>query len=353
VYFDERPSVPFALQHPDALHPTIFVPQALTRCDFFVNAPKFKAHSMMNVTFGMKNYIGLQDDAYRLVDHTFTLAHKIADLQEILAPDFIAMDAILAGEYCEAAARPFPLHLIVMGANRVAADAVCTYMVGLDPANVDHIRLASERGYGPIDLSEIELLGDVSLAEAKQRCATFRLNLARVDQMLNGRGNITVHLGSTPHREFCPGGCPGFLKDAVLITEVFQPNVLQESRPLSYIIGDYQGEIHSRPGEKIVALGDCARWSGQVDGKSLHAVRAPSPARAKDWIQKSTEIRRNVNRQRSLPVVTIRGCPVPALENTFILSILGKTANPSFRWDITPRLIYFVLVSRLMRLLHR
>ena len=46
----------------------------------------------------MKNYIGIQDDRHRLIDHDHRLNEKVADLQYIIQPQFIAIDAITAGE---------------------------------------------------------------------------------------------------------------------------------------------------------------------------------------------------------------------------------------------------------------
>lgn len=147
-YFDEKPSVPVQLKDPQALRPEVYVPQALTGCDFLVNAPKFKMHSWLHVTFALKNFIGLQDDAHRLIDHDFNLTHKIVDLQEVATAGLIVIDGIEAGEYSEIAPQTFPLHLVVMGVNPVAVDAVCTHIAGLDPAAVEYIHLAAERGYG-------------------------------------------------------------------------------------------------------------------------------------------------------------------------------------------------------------
>ncbi len=361
VYFDEIPSYPVSLKHPDALHPTIFIPEAVTGCDFFVDAPKFKAHAWLKVTFSIKNYIGIQDDAHRMIDHDFSLTHKIADLQEVVSPGFIAVDAIQAGEYSEIAPRPFPLNLIVMGVNRVAVDSVCTHIIGLDPHDVEYIRLVAERGYGPIDLSEIELAGDVSLAEAQARCKNILLTLDRVDKILNGHGNITVYLGSPPQSGYWPGGCPGALLESTQISGIFQPEILQDIHPLSFIIGDYQGEIHPRPNEKIVALGDCACWSGDVNGNKIkvdpvympHKLRDPYHATAKNALQKSIDVMWTVFRQRRQPVVIVRGCPVPILEVTNILSQLGGVVNPSMKPDIFPRFVYFVLLTSLMRRLQR
>lgn len=366
-YFDEKPSVQFLLKHPAALRPFIYIPQAITRSDFLVNAPKFKIHAWLKVTFALKNLIGIQDDAHRSIDHDFNLTSKIVDLQEAFQPGFIAIDGIEAGEYSEIAPASFPLNLIVMGINPVAVDAVCTHIVRLDPAEVEYIRLAAARGYGPIDLADIEILGDVSLAEAQQRTQGIRYGGVHIDKFLAGSRNLKVYLGPPPQRDYCPGGCPGAVLESIQIVEVFQPNMREKIRPLSLILGAYQGEITRRRGEKIVAVGDCACWSGtiagsegreavQVDIPSIyqsHTLRDPHHARAKDALRKSIDIMITLLRQSRQPVIVVRGCPVPVLEMTNIYSQIGGTVNPSMHPSIMPRFIFFVILSKIMRLLNR
>lgn len=360
-YFDEKPSVPFELKHPDALRPFLFIPQAIAQSDFLVNAPKFKIHAWMKVTFALKNFIGIQDDAHRLIDHNFLLTSKIVDLQEVIQAGLIAIDGIEAGEYSEIAPSSFPLRLIVMGVNPVAVDAICTHIVGLQPAEVEYIRLAAERGYGPIALDEIELLGDVSIEEAQQRAQGIRQGGMRIDRFLEGSRNLKVYLGPPPQRDYCPGGCPGAVLEATQIVEVFQPKMREQIRPLSFIIGAYQGEITPQPGEKIIALGDCACWSGHINGVQVdipsiyqsHAQRDPHRAYAKDALRKSIDIMAILLRQRKQPVILVRGCPTPILELTNIMALLGGTANPSMHPAIFPKFIYFVMLSKLMRALNR
>lgn len=208
-YFDEQPSVPVSLSHPQALRALIYIPEAVRRCEFFINAPKFKAHAMLGVTFALKNLMGLQDDAHRIIDHDYMLAHKIADLQEVISPGFIAVDAITAGEYCELAPKPFPLGLIIMGVNPVAVDSVCTRIAGLDPGQIEYIRLAADRGYSPIDLDQIDIRGDVTLEDAMKRAHGFRVTPGGVGEFLNGTGSLTAYVGHAPDGiSYCPGGCP-------------------------------------------------------------------------------------------------------------------------------------------------
>src|SRR5512140_3111358 len=141
-HFEEEPQVEIPLRHAGRLRDYLFTPEPVARADFFVNCPKFKSHPWTTVTFSMKNYIGIQDDRHRLIDHDDRLNEKIADLQYIIEPSFIYIDGVIAGEGRMLTPKPFDLKLIVMGNNQVAFDAVCCAIIGLDPRSVEHIRLA-------------------------------------------------------------------------------------------------------------------------------------------------------------------------------------------------------------------
>ncbi len=158
-YFDEVRQVPVELKKEGRLRDLIFVPQPIRECDFLINLPKFKAHPWSRLTLSLKNFIGIQDDRHRLIDHTSFLEHKIADLQEVIQPRFIAIDAITAGQKMMLTPTPFDLGAIVMGTNSCAVDTVGCHMVGVDPQDLIHLKLTAERGFGPMDLGEIEVGG--------------------------------------------------------------------------------------------------------------------------------------------------------------------------------------------------
>src|SRR5687768_8823749 len=191
---EEEHQVEIPLAHPQRLRDYLFTPEPIARSDFFVNCPKFKAHPWTTVTFSLKAYIGIQDDRHRLIDHDHKLNEKIADLQYIVQPQFIAIDAITAGESRMLTPIPYAMNLVIMGNNQVAFDAVCCHLIGLDPRTVDHIRLAHERGFGPIDVSEIEVTGDVRLDEARVKHQGFRKGLVRVEKYFEG-SHITAYAG--------------------------------------------------------------------------------------------------------------------------------------------------------------
>lgn len=362
VYFDEEPQGEVRLSHPDALRPMIIIPESVARCEFLVNAPKLKAHSMVTLTAALKNYIGLQDSAHQAIDHNQWLARKIVDLQEVVPQSFIAIDAITAGQRSEAAADPFPLNLILVATDPVAVDATCARILGVDPKGVEYIRLAAQRGYGKLEAGEIEIGGDVSLEEAQRRAHGFRMTLEPAAEYFRPRGNITVYSGPPPETaEYCAGGCPGMLISAVHSIEAFQPAVLDEMRPVSFIIGDYRGEIQDKPGERVMAMGDCAAWSGTLRGRSveIHSVykstRRIDPRRARlgDPQYAIFGVLANLLRQVGKPVKVARGCPMLVTEAVHYVSLLGGTANPSFNLQVASAYAYYLTRRAVVRFWRR
>jgi uncharacterized protein (DUF362 family) len=340
VHFDEVGQVEIPLTHDGRLRDSLYVPRPVAEADFFVNCPKFKAHPWTTVTFSMKNYIGIQDDRHRLIDHDHKLNNKVADLQYVLQPRFIAIDAIIAGEGRMLTPLPFDLGLVIMGNNQVAFDAVCCHIIGLDPLSVDHIRLAHERGFGPVDLDEITIDGDVTLSEAKTRAEGFRVGLIRVEEYF-ADSSITAHAGPPPagegvDEEYCWGGCPGAMEEAIEIMRLFDDNT-DDKLPTTHIVfGDYDGEIDAGPDDKVVFIGDCATYEGEIGGSpvtidNLYIDRSrkdPLEAEGTDIFAKMASVERSWFRTRNDQVLEIRGCPVSVAEQVLLLVKLGKLKSP-------------------------
>jgi uncharacterized protein (DUF362 family) len=361
-YFDEMPQVEVKLTHPDALRSFIYVPQAVVDCEFLVNAPKFKAHPWTKVTFALKNYIGIQNDNHRLIDHDHALHTKIVDLQEVIQPGFIAIDGIIAGEKTMLTPRPFPLGLIIMGVNPVAVDAVCTHIVRLDPREVDHIRVAHQRGLGPLELDQIEISGDVTLEQAQGLSQGFELSLDRVEQIFNGeKSGLETYAGPPPERDktdYCWGGCPGALFEAMQVIQAIQPGVYDEVRRLHLVFGAYEGEIPAAPEERVVFVGDCARYSGEICGRqveipSLYKYRHtldPHHATSGDLLAKIFKYLAQRARVGRSQVIRLQGCPVSVAENIFWIADLGHTKLPYLAPDIVFKFAYHYNVLQVNRL---
>jgi len=337
--FDEEQQVEVPLYHPARLRDAFFTPEPVAKADFFVNCPKFKAHPWTTVTFSMKNYIGIQDDRHRLIDHDHKLDEKVADLQYIVQPQFIAIDGIIAGEGRMLTPVPFDLKLVAMGDNQVAFDAVCCHVIGVDPLSVPHIRLAFERGFGPVDLSQIDIAGDLSLEDAKRRAHGFRVGLIRVEDYFKG-SSLVAHAGPPPSNttDYCWGGCPGAMEEAIEIMRLFDRGTDRKLPRTHLVFGAYAGEIDAKPGERVVFIGDCASYQGKVNGKEVMEIsryvdrsqKDPHSASDVDIFAKIAKTNYRMWRTRSDDVFRMEGCPVSVAEQVLMLVKLGNLRNPYF-----------------------
>ena len=345
-HFDETPQAKVHLLHQQRLRDYFYTPEPVARADFFVNCPKFKAHPWTTVTFSMKNYIGIQDDRHRLIDHDHRLNEKVADLQYIVQPQFIAIDAITAGEGRMLTPTPFNLGLVIMGNNQVAFDAVCCALIGVDPNEVEHIRLAHERGFGPISMQDISIVGDVSFDEARERAQGFEVGLMRVEEYFQG-SNIKAYGGKPPadgNQDYCWGGCPGALQEAIEIMRLYDKQTDERIPPMHVVFGRYDGQIDRQPGESLVFIGDCADFQGEV-GDDL--IQIESQYRSRDHIRpedaveesifaKMWKTRRRINKGAKHDFIRLPGCPVSVAEQVLLLVQMGHLRNPYLDPKVSP-----------------
>ena len=125
------------------------------------------------------------------------------------------------------------------------------------PSPPEVIRLAHERGFGPIDLADIDVSGDVTLEEAQQLARGFQVGLIRVEKYFEGT-NISAYAGPPPESEkgdYCWGGCPGAIEEAIEILRLFDQHTDQKMPRMHVVFGNYRGPIPANPGEKVVFIG--------------------------------------------------------------------------------------------------
>lgn len=337
-HFEEEPQVEIRFTHKERLRDYVFTPEPVANADFFINCPKFKSHPWTTVTFSMKNYIGIQDDRHRLIDHDHRLNEKVADLQYIIQPQFIAIDAIVAGEGRMLTPIPFDLGLIIMGNCQAAFDAVCARIIGVNPHDVEHLQFAHERGFGPLDLEHIEITGDVTFEEARAKAKGFKVGLVRVEKYFEGT-HITAYAGAPPEKEktdYCWGGCPGAIEEAIEILRLYDKDCDEKMPRLHVVFGAYEGRIDAKPGEKVVFIGDCATWEGKIHDKLVkienlykdRSTKDPYTAKHDDIYAKMVSVTGKLAFSGKDEVLRLEGCPVSVAEQVLALVSLGKTKNP-------------------------
>jgi len=340
-YFDEVRQVPVSLKQKNALRNNIFVPQPVAEADFLINLPKFKAHPWCRLTLSLKNFIGIQDDRHRLVDHNLFLEHKIADLQEVVQPRFIAIDAITAGQKMMLTPTPFAMGAIVMGTNSCAVDTVGCHMVHVDPTDIIHLKLTAERGFGPISLDDIDVGGDYPLEAVRAITGNFEFCMEPINQYFGDTGNLKCTVGTFPEQhssDYCWGGCPGALQEAMHIYKAYYSDITRRMKKVRYVVGRVEGSLDLDPDEKVMFVGDCTSWEGRIKGEKV-AIKSryrttsevdEKKTKTNDMLYKTVKTLIAAYSRLRKPYSRIRGCTVSVGDHVHHLSVLGKIPNLNF-----------------------
>lgn len=340
-YFDESKQVLVKLNDPNALRKEIYVPKPVAECDFLINAPKFKAHPWTRLTLALKNYIGIQDDRHRLVDHNAYLEHKIADLQEVIQPGLIVVDAIVAGQKMMITPTPYDMSALVIGVNPCAVDTVGCHMVNVDPKDLIHLKIASERGLGPMNLDDIEVLGDYPLEEIQAKTSDFEFCLERIDDYFQESPNLRCTVGEFPEThspDYCWGGCPGALQEAIHIYKGFYPDIEDRMKKIHYVVGHVKEPIDVKDGEKVIFAGDCTKYKGKLNGDQVEIEGAykttdqvsAHKTESNDMVLKIVGGMIHAWGNIFSKHVHVKGCPVSVAKHITYLSAFAKIPDVNF-----------------------
>jgi len=141
--------------------------------DFFfgknvVHLPTVKCHIYTTTTGAMKNAFGGLLSEKRHYTHTWiheTLVDLLAIQKEIHSGLFAVMDGTTAGNGPgPRIMEPQTKNVILASADQVAIDAVAAKLMGFDPMSIGYIRFAHEAGLGVGVPGDIEISGDVDVA---------------------------------------------------------------------------------------------------------------------------------------------------------------------------------------------
>jgi uncharacterized protein (DUF362 family) len=135
------------------------------RSDFVVNLPVLKTHAQTIVSLGIKNLKGLIDVNSRKRCHSphpiKNLDYMVARLANKLPPSFTLLDGIYTterGPFFEGRLRRS--NLLIASPDIFSADKVGAKVLGYDPSEVPHLVHAAQDFGRPIDLSDVEVVGE-------------------------------------------------------------------------------------------------------------------------------------------------------------------------------------------------
>ncbi len=145
------------------------VAETALKADVLVSLPVMKTHNSTLFTGGMKNMMGVLPQREKWNMHLSGIHQAIVDLNRIVKPHLIVMDAIVAMEgWGPAMGYPVEMNLILAGTDVVAVDTVATGIMEIDVNRVKHLIAAGNQGIGISELSRIEVKGE-SIDDVKRR----------------------------------------------------------------------------------------------------------------------------------------------------------------------------------------
>jgi len=142
----------------------IYLPNTALRADLIVSLAKMKTHHWAAATLSMKNFFGLVPGSVygwpKNELHQIGIDRSIFELNRIFRRSFAIVDGIVGMEgNGPIQGRPKPAGVLVMGADLPAVDATCCRIMGIDPARVEYLQMASDR-LGVTDEGRIEQRGE-------------------------------------------------------------------------------------------------------------------------------------------------------------------------------------------------
>jgi uncharacterized protein (DUF362 family) len=136
--------------------------KVLYESDIFIMIPSFKHHGSARHTGAMKLYMGTTpraDNRGKMhAGNSDNLEQAIADLNTaVRPPDLIVVDAmdVLTSNGPSGPGPTTAVNKVVAGRDRVAIDAYCAPMIGLDPQKSVQINAAAELGIGEKNLTSL------------------------------------------------------------------------------------------------------------------------------------------------------------------------------------------------------
>ncbi len=136
--------------------------------DYIVSIPVIKTHMHCKVTLSLKNMKGCLKGREKVRLHQLpqpeipvdekTLDLAIADLSTILKPDIALIDGSICMEGLgPSAGTTKNLNVVLASTNYLAADAVSVSLMGLNPEEIPHLRLAAARAGESIFIDDIDI----------------------------------------------------------------------------------------------------------------------------------------------------------------------------------------------------
>lgn len=145
----------------------VFLSRSVAEADLIINLPKIKTHRYTTITCALKNMFGSIPSPLRIRYHE-NIHQTIADLNTVFKNKiFIVTDGIMGMEgEGPLIGRKLSLNLLLFADNQTINDIAAAKIMKISLTDILHINLANIRER--INLSEVDIIGDLSLADASR-----------------------------------------------------------------------------------------------------------------------------------------------------------------------------------------
>jgi uncharacterized protein (DUF362 family) len=133
-----------------------YFPRSIIEADLIVSMPKLKTHHWVGLTVSMKNLYGtLPGNRYgwpKNVLHHAGIPQTVVDINATLPPTIAVVDGI----QCMEGDGPIlgtakDMGLVVVGLDKLAVDATCARIIGMEPSMVTYLEIAHKAGLGQMN----------------------------------------------------------------------------------------------------------------------------------------------------------------------------------------------------------
>ena len=248
--------------------------------DVLISVPKMKTHFQTGVTLSLKNMKGtITDESKRIIHRIgvpvkkreeYGLDQGIVDLNTVISADLAVIDATVSLEGFVPGPRlvgnPVRMDTIIAGFDSVAVDAVGCRVIGLDPQEARHIRLAHERKLGRMLPEEIEVMG-------RSIESVLRPLKTEIPEAAQFQKNITIIEGM---------GCSGCTVTNRMALSFYSPKDAESLGRVTLVVGD-TASTHYREEGQCFFIGNCAIRSNKgKEGAKIGGCPPPGV-----WIRRS------------------------------------------------------------------
>jgi uncharacterized protein (DUF362 family) len=128
------------------------------KVDYLINVPVLKGHCQTDMTCCLKNLKGCIPDSEKRRFHSLGLHKPIAALNMALRPALHIVDSVCGDLSFEEGGNPIEANRVLLGFDPVLLDSYGAQLMGYQPEDIDHLRLAQEYGAGRFVGADTEIL---------------------------------------------------------------------------------------------------------------------------------------------------------------------------------------------------